>query len=86
MSKVYPARSFKSGNSVAIRMPAALGIQPDGDWSVERIDGKLVLTAKPKPTEKLNVDAFWGKASHMTYVPEPREDFDPRPSGLAAKR
>jgi antitoxin VapB len=83
MSKVYPARSFKSGNSVAIRMPAALGIQPDGDWTVEQVDGKLVLSAKPKPTQKLNVDAFWGKARHLK-VPE-RRDFDERPSTIAAR-
>lgn len=86
MGKEYPARSFKSGNSVAIRMPAALGIQPDGDWIAEQVDGKIVLTAKPKALEKLNVDAFWGKASGMVHVPEPREDFEPRPSSLAAKR
>ncbi len=83
MGKEYPARSFKSGNSVAIRMPAALGIQPDGDWIAEQVDGKIVLTAKPKPTEKLNVDAFWGKAKSLK-VPE-RRDFDERPSAIAAR-
>jgi antitoxin VapB len=81
MGKAYSARSFKSGNSVAIRMPAALGIEPDGDWTVEQQDGKLVLTSKPKVGAKLDVDAFWGKAAGMIHVPEPREDFDPRPSG-----
>ena len=83
MGNIYPARSFKSGNSVAIRMPAALGIDPDGEWTVEEQDGQLILRAKPKPTKKLNVDAFWGKAPGLT-VPE-RCDFDERPSTIATR-
>jgi antitoxin VapB len=84
MGKEYPARSFKSGNSVAIRMPAALGIEPDGEWTVEQIDGKLVLTSKPKPCAKINVDAFWGKAPGARLVPH--GDFDERPSTIAARK
>jgi len=80
MGKEYKGKSFKSGNSVAIRMPAALGIEPDGEWSVERHDDKIVLTPKNRHPARLDVDSFWGKASPMVHVPSPPEDFERRPS------
>ncbi|MDM7956955.1 AbrB/MazE/SpoVT family DNA-binding domain-containing protein [Blastomonas sp.] len=82
MGKEYRAKSFKSGNSVAIRMPAALGIEPDGEWSVEHRDNQLVLTPRKVEPMRLDVDAFWGMAAPMVHVPAPKEDFEPRPSDL----
>lgn len=83
MGKEYTAKSFKSGNSVAIRVPAALGIEPDREWAVEWVDGNLVLRAKPAAKRKLDVSKFWGKAKGLK-VPE-RRDFDERPSTIAAR-
>lgn len=82
MGKAYTTRSFKSGNSVAIRMPAGLGVEPDREWTAEWVDGELRLRAKPAEKQKLDVDRFWGKARGMVHVPVPREDFEPRPSSL----
>lgn len=83
MGKEYTAKSFKSGNSVAIRVPAALGIEPDREWAVEWSDGNLVFRAKPQTKPKLDVSQFWGKAKGLK-VPE-RCDFDERPSTIAAR-
>lgn len=80
MGKEYRAKSFKSGNSVAIRMPAALGIEPDREWTVTDEDGKLTIKPIARTTAKIDVSSFWGKAAPMVHVPSPREDFDPRPS------
>lgn len=83
MGQEYTAKSFKSGNSVAIRMPAALGIEPDREWTVTEENGELHIRAKAQPKRKLDVDKFWGKAKHL-QVPE-RRDFDERPSRIAAR-
>lgn len=83
MGKEYTAKSFKSGNSVAIRVPAALGIEPDREWAVEWVDGNLVLRAKAAAKRKLDVSKFWGKAKGLK-VPE-RRDFDERPSTIVAR-
>lgn len=83
MGKEYTAKSFKSGNSVAIRVPAALGIEPDREWVVEWNDGSLVFRAKLQAKRKLDVSKFWGKAKGLK-VPE-RRDFDERPSTIAAR-
>jgi antitoxin VapB len=83
MGKEYTTRSFKSGNSVAIRMPAGLGVEPDREWIAEWVDGDLRLRAKPAEKQKLDVDRFWGKAKGL-HVPE-RVDFDERPSTIAKR-
>lgn len=83
MGKEYTAKSFKSGNSVAIRVPAALGIEPDREWSVEWVDGELRLRAKEPAKRKIDVSGFWGKAPGLKLAP--REDFDERPSAIAAR-
>lgn len=83
MGTEYTAKSFKSGNSVAIRMPAGLGIEPDREWIAEWVEGELHLRAKLPGKRKLDVDKFWGRAKHLR-VPE-RRDFDERPSSIARR-
>ena len=83
MGKEYTAKSFKSGNSVAIRVPAGLGVEPDREWIAEWVDGELHLRAKPPEKRTIDVDKFWGKAKALK-VPE-RRDFDERPSSIAAR-
>ncbi|KUR81249.1 AbrB/MazE/SpoVT family DNA-binding domain-containing protein [Novosphingobium sp. Fuku2-ISO-50] len=84
MGQEYNAKSFRSGNSVAIRMPAALGIEPGADWIVvEQADG-LVLRRKDAPKRKIDVSGFAGKAPGIRLAP--REDFEERPSVIAARK
>ena len=84
MGQEYTAKSFKSGNSVAIRIPAALGVEPDQEWIVVRDEsGDLLIRPKPQAKAKLDVSKFWGKAKGLK-VPE-RRDFDERPSTIAAR-
>lgn len=84
MGKEYTAKSFKSGNSVAIRMPAALGIEPDREWTVTEEDGELHIRAKPASGRKLDVDKFWGKAKGLKLLAN--REFEDRPSTIAARR
>lgn len=84
MGQEYTAKSFKSGNSVAIRIPAALGVEPDREWTAEWVDGELRLRAKDQPKRKIDVSGFWGKAPGLELAP--REDFEERPSTIAARK
>lgn len=81
MVEHYPAKSFKSGNSVAIRMPAALGIEPDREWIVVKEDGKLIIEAKEKPKRKFNVEKVRGCAigSGLQFIEPENRDFEERP-------
>ena len=84
MGTEYTAKSFKSGNSVAIRIPAALGVEPDREWLAEWVDGELHLRAKPPASRKIDISGFAGKAPGIKLAP--REDFEERPSAIAARK
>lgn len=61
MGVEHTAKSFKSGNSVAIRVPAALGVEPDREWLVSKDEnGDLVMREKPKAKRKFNIEKVWG--------------------------
>ena len=84
MSKEYRAKVFKSGNSLALRIPKELGFK-EGSTMVLREDrAGFHLEPEDSPRRKPDVDSFWGKAKGF-HVPEPREDFEPRPSSLLPK-
>jgi antitoxin VapB len=85
MTKEIRAKTFKSGNSVALRLPKALGIKEGVEMKVREEQGRYVVEPVDAPKRKLDVDSFWGKAKGMIHVPDPREDFEPRPSALKAK-
>lgn len=79
MGQEYTAKSFKSGNSVAIRIPAALGVEPDREWIVREEDGDLVLHPKDKPKRKFNVSKVWGSAKNLELIKPEDRVFEERP-------
>lgn len=82
MGKEYRAKSFKSGNSVAIRMPAALGIEPDKEWTVVEKDGEFVVRAVGEQRRKFNIDKVWGSATNLKLIDPEDRWFEERPSAL----
>jgi antitoxin VapB len=80
MGREWPTRSFKSGNSVAVRIPAGLGKEAGREWVLIERDGELVMRERDAPKRKFNIDRVWGCArdSDLRYI-ENRE-FEPRPS------
>lgn len=86
MGKEYTAKSFKSGNSVAIRMPAALGIEPDREWTVVEENGDFVLRAKDKPKRKFNIDKVWGSATSLRPIDPDDRWFEERPLNWGVDR
>jgi antitoxin VapB len=85
MGKEHHAKSFRSGNSVAIRMPAALGIEPGAEWIVvEQADG-LVLRPRQAARRTIDVSGFAGKAPWLKPLPPELREFEERPSTIAAR-
>jgi len=85
MGQEYPAKSFQSGNSVAIRMPAALRVEPGADWTVREEGNDLVLSRKPVPRQGIDVSGFAGKAPWLKPLPPELREFEERPSAIAAR-
>jgi antitoxin VapB len=74
MGSEYVGKTFKSGNSVALRLPKGLGFK-EGEQVrlVELTPGTVRVETVPAEKRKLNVDAFWGKATGLKLLsPEDR--------------
>lgn len=83
MGKEYKAKVFKSGNSLALRLPKELGIEEGSTMVLREEHGEYRFVAQPAARTRLDVDKFWGKAKDLR-VPE-RRDFDERPSTVAGR-
>ena len=73
MPKQYDVKVFKSGNSVALRLPKALGLV-DGDRMVLREEqGKYSFEPADAPKRKFNIDKVWGICKDLELIkPEDR--------------
>lgn len=79
MGKEYRAKSFKSGNSVAIRMPAALGIEPDREWTIVEQNGEYVIRETEAPRRKFNIEKVAGSATNLKQIKPEDRLFEERP-------
>lgn len=72
--KTYKAKVFKSGNSLALRLPAELGLSAGMEMELKVEDGeRFSFEPIERPKRKLNVAAFWGKAKGLKLIaPEDR--------------
>jgi len=79
MSEEYRAKVFKSGNSVALRLPKALGLKEGDEMMIVRED-KPGFKVEPVTTPKRKID-LTGIAGSMPWLkpltPEEREFDDP---------
>ncbi len=78
-------RTFKSGNSVAVRIPASFGIPAGTPVTLREEQGRFIVEPVEAVRKTLDVDRFWGKAANMIHVPAPRQDFEERPSARNPK-
>lgn len=61
MSEEYKAKIFKSGNSLALRLPKALGFKEGAEMTLREDHGRF--TFEPAQNErKIDVSKFAGKA------------------------
>ncbi len=82
--KELRVKVFKSGNSLAVRMPKALGLEAGMELELTvKPDGGLVLNPVEPPRRKIDISGFAGKLPG--FKPAPREDFEERPSTIAAR-
>jgi antitoxin VapB len=80
----YRAKVFKSGNSLALRLPKALGLEAGMEMEISTgLDGDYRLTRIDPPRRKIDISGFAGKAPGIKLAP--REDFEERPSTIAAR-
>ena len=72
--KTFKAKVFKSGNSLALRLPAGLGLTAGMEMNLRVEDGEH-FTFEPveRRKRKFNVEKVWGSATGLELIkPEDR--------------
>lgn len=72
--KHYAAKVFKSGNSLALRLPAGLGLEAGTEMDLRVEDGEC-FSFEPvnRPKRKFNIEKVWGSATGLDLIkPEDR--------------
>jgi antitoxin VapB len=82
-AKRYRAKVFKSGNSLALRLPAELGLEAGMEMDLRVEDGGRYSLSRPDaPKRKIDVSKFAGKLPGLKELP--RYEFDDSPRDWAA--
>ena len=76
------AKTFKSGNSLALRLPAALGLEAGREMELTvQPGGGYLLNPVPAKKKKFNIDKVWGcaKGSGLQFIKPEDRIFKERP-------
>jgi antitoxin VapB len=77
MMKEVRAKTFKSGNSVALRLPKALGIKEGVEMTVREEHGKYVVEPVDTPKKTIDLSFLKGRSLGLRPLrPEDREIED----------
>ena len=82
---VYRAKIFKSGNSLALRLPKALGLKEGTEMVISVEQGHYILAPHNAPKRKIDISGFAGKAPWLKPLPRELREFEERPSTKIAR-
>jgi antitoxin VapB len=74
-------RTFKSGNSVALRLPKALGIDAGLEMTVREERGRYIVepAKADKPGEKIDLTGIYGSVPGLTRMLREDEEYEDIP-------
>lgn len=73
-------KTFKSGNSIAVRLPKALGIEAGTEMRVREERGKYVLEpVEKKPPQRIDLTGIYGSIPGFKPIERDEEDYDDIP-------
>ena len=75
----YRAKVFKSGNSLALRLPAGLNLEAGMEMVLQAgPDGTYSLAQADAPKRKFDIDKVWGSATSLKLIDEDDRWFEER--------
>jgi antitoxin VapB len=77
--KHYRAKVFKSGNSLALRLPAALGLEAGVEMDIEMLPSGAMELRKAEPVKrKFDIDKVAGSATSLRLIDPDDRWFEER--------
>lgn len=86
MGDEYRAKTFKSGNSVALRLPKALGIKEGMEMKVREERGNFIVEPVAETPKKIDISKFAGKIPWLKPIPPEDRIFEERELDWELKR
>lgn len=78
MGQEYRAKVFKSGNSVALRLPKALGLLEGQEVALRENAGKFEF--EPVPSDgRIDLTGIWASCPGLEPLSKEDREFDPSP-------
>jgi antitoxin VapB len=73
MGEEYRAKVFKSGNSLALRLPKGLGVKEGTEMIVREENAKFTFEPVEAPQRKIDLTGIWGSIPDLKRLsPEDR--------------
>lgn len=74
-------KAFKSGNSVAVRLPKSFGIAAGTELTLREEQGRYIVEPAGEPKRKFNIDKVWGSAPGLKPIDPDDRWFEETPAG-----
>jgi antitoxin VapB len=78
MGEEYRAKIFKSGNSVALRLPKALGLKEGMEMKVREERGQFIVEPADAPKRKIDLTGIAGSIPWLKPIPPEDREFEER--------
>ncbi len=72
-------KTFKSGNSVAVRLPASLGVAAGVEMTVREERGRYIVEPVDAPPRKIDLTGIAGSMPGLRPLTREEREFDPSP-------
>lgn len=76
--KEYRAKVFKSGNSLALRLPKGLGLAEGTEMVVRENRGEFTFEPVPPETKKIDLTGIWGSIPGLKPLTDEERIMEPR--------
>jgi len=70
---------FKSGNSVALRLPKALGIAEGTEMVIREEHGRFAFEPVADEPKKIDLTGIWGACPGLKPLTREEREFEPSP-------
>lgn len=71
-------KTFKSGNSVAVRLPKALGVEPGVEMTVREERGRYIVEPVKPPGKKIDLTGIYGSCAGLGPLTDEERIMEPR--------
>jgi len=78
MGKEYRGKVFKSGNSVALRLPKALGLKEGTEMILREERGKFEFEPVEQPPKKIDLTGIYGSIPGLEPLTREERTFEER--------